>query len=149
MHTVKAASILSSENAPNVTVEDKFELQDWDDFHRMNNEEGITTIYATQIDISPALSSGGLPALSSGSRLTQHLDSVLSTKVYDESHIPTDGRGVPNLYADFSDIFRDKSTDRVPLTPHRPPDLGIDFVPDVQGNVILPNIKKIYPMSPC
>ena len=150
VHTVKAASISHSENAPSHCVEDKFELQDWDDFHRLNNEEGITTIYATLIDVTSHARGpcDVLPASGLGSSLTHQMDSVLSTKLYDESHIPTDGRGVPNLYADFSDLFRDKSTERVPLPPHRPHDLAIDFVPDVQGNVILPNIKKIYPMSP-
>jgi hypothetical protein len=33
-------------------------------------------------------------------------------------------------------------------TTTRKGDLGIDFVPDVHGNVILPNVKKIYPISP-
>ena len=124
VHTVKAASISYSENAPSHCVEDKFELQDWDDFHRLNNEEGITTIYATLIDFTSHARGpcDVLPASGLGSNLTHQMDSVLSTKLYDESHIPTDGRGVPNLYADFSDIFRDKSTDRVPLPPHRPHD---------------------------
>jgi hypothetical protein len=63
-------------------------------------------------------------------------------------HIPTDGWGIRNLYTNFSDIFRDKSTNRVPLPPHRPHDLGINFLTYVQGNMVLPNIKKIYPMSP-
>lgn len=143
---VQADSISTSEDLPSQVQSDKFELLDFDDFFRVCREEGGACIYAAQMDISPAFV-GGKEAFVS-LRPMVHSDSVIATKVYDESQIKTDKNGIPDIYKEFEPIFLHQDAPSPELPPHRPYDLGIDFQPDANGNVILPNIKKIYPMSP-
>jgi hypothetical protein len=80
---------------------------------------------------------------------TVYINAVLNTKDYQESAIATDERGFPLLYKQFEDVFSLKTDPPGPLPPHRPYDLGIEFVKNADGTLApLPAAGKIYPLSP-
>jgi hypothetical protein len=72
------------------------------------------------------------------------INSIQTERIYTESAVPLDPRGVPLKYSEFADIFHNKTEAPLKLPPHREYDLPIELV---EGKS-LPPPGKIYPLSP-
>lgn len=72
------------------------------------------------------------------------VNSIQTAKTYTASSTPLDDRGIPQKYAEFQDVFHNKTEPALPLPKHREYDLSIEL-DESKG---LPNPGKVYPLSP-
>ncbi|KAJ3402394.1 hypothetical protein HDV05_008548, partial [Chytridiales sp. JEL 0842] len=129
----------ASPERPTLCSEIDVELLNDSEFFRLAHRESLD-VFVAHMEVRP---------ITGTNQQVISLSSVLTTKEYAATKIPTDSRCVPLKYNNFKDVFNLKSDPPPTLAPHRPYDLAIEFVRDAEGKPpTLPPPAKVYPLSP-